>query len=200
MPKLSAAVIALFGAAFVAALGVFLTVLDVGDKIGSPNRRNYAAVLFLVFVVCLGGAVWQLFQRIEKLECDKGDLEQKLQQRYTNQALAERLLVLLQKGIHDVANMTVDPHDFDEVQKFTRAAHAWLTEVRAVMVQGGCMPWDLSVVTDFTAADIPAPESLGYFFPSNAFLASSKAMFAMRLKGLRRVIDNYAEVKVLAAD
>jgi hypothetical protein len=57
---------------------------------------------------------------------------------------------------------------------------------------------EVSAVTDFTAADIPDPVTLGYGYPGRPVIALNKAMFAMRIKALRRAIDVYAESKVLS--
>lgn len=61
------------GAAGVTALGFVFTVLDFGDKFGSPNRRYYAVLWFVAFVVSLFVAGRKLYRRVEELE---GQIEQ----------------------------------------------------------------------------------------------------------------------------
>jgi hypothetical protein len=55
-------------AAGVTALGFVFTVLDFGDKIGSPNRRYYAVFWFVAFVVSLFIAGRKLYRRVDVLE------------------------------------------------------------------------------------------------------------------------------------
>ena len=108
-------------------MGFLLTALDIDNRIGSPDRRYYVAGWFVLFIVCIGTAVVKLLMRIEALECGNGELTQKLD-RGTNQLLAQQLVVILREGIHDVANMVVDPNDPQEVQAFDRA-FIWLTKL-----------------------------------------------------------------------
>jgi hypothetical protein len=116
----------------------------------------------------------------------------------SNQAIADKLTVLLQRGIHDVANSVLDPNDADDCKNFRSSAYQWLTELRQLMKECGCSLQDVSAVTDLTSADVPDPESLGYSYPSHRGIAVEKAMFAVRIRRLRRVIDGYTQKKVLA--
>ncbi|MDP1568788.1 MAG: hypothetical protein Q8L86_02190 [Vicinamibacterales bacterium] len=189
-----------------ASLGAILVVLGVASLYVSTNHRDWSerlsdlgwqlalGVFLLVFVFRTFVAPYEIYR---SLKIDRDRLHAVVDTKRKNQAVAERLLALYQSGTHDVANMTVDPHYAEDRLKFGKHAHDWLTSLRSEMLACECLPQELSAVTDFSAADIPDPASLGYLYPGNPVIALEKAQFAMRLRALKRVINSYSEYNVL---
>lgn len=52
-------------------MGFVLTVLDLGNRLTSPERRAYVALWFVVFVASIATAGWKLYRRIDALEKER---------------------------------------------------------------------------------------------------------------------------------
>jgi hypothetical protein len=124
------------------------------------------------------------------LEAENAKLKNLLEDKKRDQAFADALTEMYQRGLHDILNRPVGSSTSIDWGVWKLDEVTWTAQVRGLLTDHGCSKQEISHFRELHEV-----EHKGYH--TELLIDHQKSMFSLRLKRLKTIINLYAETKVL---